>query len=438
MKIHLRLGAALLLAGSAMAVSAQNAPPAAPPAPPPAPPPAGAAPADGGIRQGAQMAMPAVAKLGDGPWDIATQKAKVHVELVVRGIDHPWGLVFLPNGDMLVTERPGRLRVIRKGKLDLVPIGGLPAIDPTGIGGLHDIALDPNFATNGLIYMAYTKPDPDPAKKGNETLAVLRAHWDGGATLDDVRDIFVADAWYGARPIPAKCCGQGPPSGSFGGRLAFDKAGHLFITSGDRNWGERVQDGSNDFGKVVRIWPDGSVPKDNPFVGKAGFKPHIWTLGHRNQLGLFMHPETGVLWESEFGPRGGDEVNIIEKGKNYGWPWVTQGHHYNDEPPKLGNKNVEGMTDPVTAFGPPSINPGNLLIYTGKKFAGWKGDLLLPNMSRTVIRLSFDAAGKPVGEERMLGDLKQRFRDIRMGPDGNLYLLTDESDGVILKLTPGK
>jgi aldose sugar dehydrogenase len=426
MRAMKRLGLALLLAGTASAGSAQNAPP--PGAAPPAAPAAGARPAG----------PPPTPRLGDGPWDIATEKTRVHIEKVAGGIDHPWGLVFLPGGDMLVTERPGRLRVIRKGKLDPNPVTGLPAIDPSGIGGLHDIVLDPNFATNGLLYMAYTKPDPDPAKKGNETLAVLRAHWDGGATLDDVRDIFVADAWYGARPLPAKCCGQGPPSGSFGGRLAFDKAGHLFITSGDRNWGERVQDGSNDFGKIVRIWPDGSVPKDNPFVGQAGYKAHIWSTGHRNPLGLFVHPQTGALWESEFGPRGGDEVNIIEKGKNYGWPFVTQGHHYDDEPPKLGNKNVPGMTDPVMAFGPPSINPGNLLVYSGKKFGGWQGDLLLPNMSRTVIRMSFDAAGKPTGQEKMLESLRQRYRDIRMGPDGDLYLLTDETDGAILKLTPGK
>jgi glucose/arabinose dehydrogenase len=407
----------LMLASSAAALHAQDAPPPAaarPAGPPPTP------------------------KLGDGPWDFATQKAKVHATLLVRGLDHPWAIAFLPGGDMLATERPGRLRLIRDGKLVAEPIAGLPAVDPAGIGGLYDIALDPGFATNRLIYIAYTKPDPDPAKKGNATLAVLRAHWDGGPSLDDVRDIFVADAWYGAQPWPKRCCGQGPASGSFGGRLAFDKAGHLFVTSGDRNYGEMVQDGSNDFGKILRIWPDGSIPKDNPYVGKAGWNPQIWSTGHRNQLGLFMDPQTGIFWESEFGPRGGDEVNIIEPGKNYGWPWVTQGHHYNDEPPKLGNKNVEGMTDPVMAFGPPSINPGNPIIYHGKAFAGWRGDLLMPNMSRSLLRMSFDKDGKPTTQELMLQDLKQRLRDIRMGPDGALYLLTDETDGAILKLTPGK
>lgn len=377
---------------------------------------------------------PAPAALGDGPWDLPTQKGPVHVTLVTKGLDHPWGLAFLPDGNMLVTERPGRLRVIRKGVLDPAPIAGVPAVEAVGIGGLFDIALHPKFAKNHLIYLAYAKPDP--AVKGQSTLAVAQARWDGGAALADVKDIFVADAWYGAMPLPTRCCGQGPASGSHGGRLAFDKKGYLYITSGDRNYGEKVQDPSNHFGKILRLYDNGAVPQDNPFVGKPGYKPEIYSLGHRNPLGLSFHPVTGELWESEFGPRGGDEVNRIEAGKNYGWIDVTQGAHYNGEPAK-GIKGVPGMVDPVLTWAP-SINPGNLLFYTGSKFPAWKGNMLMPTMSKSVVRETFDAKGQPIAQELMLTELKQRFRDIRLGPDGFLYILTDETKGALLRIAPGK
>lgn len=397
-------------------VSAQNAAPApAPAAPRPAGPPSGA-------------------PLGDGPWDIVTEEGKVKVSVVTKGLQSPWGMAFLPNGDMLVTERPGRLRVIRKGVLDPTPISGLPAIHVEGIGGLFDIALHPQFAKNRLIYFAYVKPDPNVPKQ--TTLAVARAKWDGGAALADVQDIFVADSWYGAMPLPKRCCGQGPASGSHGGRIAFDKKGYLFITSGDRNYGEKVQDPSNDYGKIIRLHDNGGIPADNPFIGKPGYKPEIWTLGHRNPLGLYFHPKTGVLWESEFGPRGGDEVNIIERGKNYGWIDVTQGAHYNAEPAK-GVKDVPGMTDPILTWAP-SINPGNLAFYEASRLPFWKGDMLMPDMTRTLLRVRFDKAGKPVHQERMLGDLKQRLRDVRVGPDGAVYLLTDEALGAMLKIEPAK
>jgi aldose sugar dehydrogenase len=393
---------------------AQDAPP--PTAVPTAPPPSGT--------------------LGDGPWEIETQATKLKVSVVTKGLQVPWSLAFLPNGDMLVTERPGRLRLVRKGgALDPTPIAGLPAILATGIGGLKDIALHPQFARNRLLYLSYTKPDP--AVKDQSTLAVLRARWNGGPTLTEVKDIFVADAWYGGAPIPARCCGQGPPVGSFGGRILFDRAGYLYITSGDRNYGEKVQDPSNHFGKILRLHDDGRAPKDNPFAGKAGYKPEIYTIGHRNPLGLTIHPKTKALWSSEFGPRGGDEVNRIEAGKNYGWINVTQGFHYNNEPAK-GTKGVAGMEDPVLAFGPPSINPGNLLFYTGKRFKGWNGDMLMATMSRSIVRASFDRQGKPIGQELMLTQLKQRFRDIRLGPDGNFYILTDERFGALLKVEPAK
>ncbi|WP_404714378.1 PQQ-dependent sugar dehydrogenase [Sphingomonas sp. MMS24-J13] len=377
---------------------------------------------------------PPPAALGDGPWDFATEKGKLHVTVVAKGLDHPWAIAFLPNGDMLVTERVGRLRVIRKGVLDPNPIAGTPDVEAEGIGGMFDIALHPKFAKNHMIYIAYAKPGQ--VARQQSTLAVMRARWDGGATLSDVQDIFVADAWYGAAPLPKRCCGQGPSTGSHGGRLAFDREGYLYITSGDRNYGERVQDPSNDFGKIIRLYDNGGIPQDNPFVGKPGYRPEIWTIGHRNPLGLVFHPVTHQLWESEFGPRGGDEVNIIKKGRNYGWIDVTQGAHYNGEPAK-GTKNVPGMEDPILTWAP-SINPGNLFFYEGSKFPGWKGNLLMPDLTHTVLRVTFDAKGQPIAQERMMGDLKQRLRDIKMGPDGFLYITTDEKNGAVLRIEPGK
>ncbi|HEY6815518.1 MAG TPA: PQQ-dependent sugar dehydrogenase [Croceibacterium sp.] len=418
-------GIALMSLGSAL--SAQNTPAPAPAAAP-APRPAG---------------FPQPQPLGDGPWDVQTWGAKLHVEVVTKGLDHPWGMAFLPDGSILVTERPGRLRVIRDGVLDPKPIEGLLPIYATGIAGLTDIVLDPNFASNRLIYLAYSKAAPDtPAgtnpNQTDATLAVMRAKWDGGSALTDVRDIFVADAWYGKPPLPPKCCGQGPASGSFGGRLAIGPDGKLYVSSGDRNFGERVQDTSNHFGKILRLNLDGSVPADNPFVGRAGYKPEIWTIGHRNQLGLVFDPANGNLWETEFGPRGGDEVNLITKGSNYGWIDVTQGRHYNQEPARKGERGVEGYVDPVWAF-QPSGNPGNIAIYRGSAFGAWQGNLLVPNMGRpaSLVRLVLSPDGHVVATEQMLGDLGQRLRDVRVAPDGSVYLLTDETAGAVLRITPG-
>ena len=376
---------------------------------------------------------PVVDTLGDGPWDLKTETANVHVTVVTKGLDHPWGLAILPNGDMLVTERPGRLRVVRKGVLDPTPLTGLPEIRAVSLGGLMDIALHPNFAQNRLIYFTYAKPSfEDPA---HATTAVGRARWDGGPALTDVRDVFVADAWFGGKGAPKGCCGQGPSDGnSHGSRLVFDRAGLLYFSSGDRNYGELAQDPSTDIGKILRITDEGSVPADNPFVGKPGYKPEIYSLGHRNPLGLTIHPVTGAIWESEFGPRGGDEVNLIQAGKNYGWIIVTKGEHYNGDP---SEKTHAGMVDPVLHW-EPSINPGNPIFYSGDKFPAWKNNLIMGVMGRFVLRATFDDKGNPTGQERMLTELKQRFRDTREGPDGFIYLLTDETFGAVLKMEPGK
>jgi glucose/arabinose dehydrogenase len=412
-----------VLAVVAGPLAAQDAPapaPAAPPArqfPPPPPP------------------------LGDGPWDVQSADAKLRVEVVTRGLDHPWGMAFLPDGAILVTERPGRLRVIRDGVLDPAAIEGLPPIFAPGIAGLTDIVLDPDFASNRTLYLSYSKAAPGDESKAppqtNSTIAVLRARWDGGTSLTDVEDIFLAEPWYGAAPIPAKCCGQGPAFGSYGGRMAIDKDGYLYVTSGDRNHGEIAREPGNHLGKILRLNRDGSIPRDNPFTSVPGTEPAIWTSGHRNPTGLTIDPETGTMWETEFGPRGGDEVNRIERGANYGWPDVTQGYHYNGEPPAKGVRGVEGMTDPVWAFGPPSHNPGNVAVYRGEAFPRWNGDLLVAMMNRTLVRLKLSADGHVTGHEALLADLGQRLRDVRVAPDGSIYLLTDETAGAVLRITPG-
>ena len=405
----------------------------------PVAPPRGAAPGRG------------AAALGDGPWDFGEGENRVHVTLITKGLDHPWGMAFLPNGDMLVTERSARLRVIRKGVLDPTPIGGLPQIRVGGLGGLLDITLHPNFAQNRLIYLAYSKPgDSEPA---DSALAVYRAKWDGGAALTEGKDIFVTEPHFGARGTsPQNCCGQGPSdNNSDGSRLAFDKAGFLYVTSGDRNHGEWAQDTTKDIGKILRLKDDGTIPTDNPFVGKEGYRPEIYSIGHRNPLGLTIDPVTGEIWSTEFGPRGGDELNRIQAGKNYGWMDVTNGTHYDGSLGRLGKNNVMGFEDPVafwvpTCARPCSFNPGNVAVYYGDKFPAWKGNLLVGSMgswwndTNFILRVILDSKGSVAGQIKIMTGLNQRVRDVRVGSDGFIYVLTDVAspNGAVLRLEPGK
>lgn len=397
-------------------------------------PPAGARGAGAGgqgARGGGRGAAPApVDTLGAGPWELTNRRVRVSV--VTKGLDHPWGIAFLPDGNMLVTERPGRLRVIRDGVLDPAPIGPLPAMLAVSLGGLLDVTLDPQFATNRLIYLAYSKPGP--AGGNDATTAVYRARWDGGATLADGKDIFVADAYHGG---PGTNTSKGPATGSYGTRFAWDSAGMLFVSLGDRNHGVKSQDPNSHIGKILRITPEGGVPPDNPFVGKPGYKPEIWTLGHRNPLGLAFSP-SGELWSTEQGPQGGDELNRIEKGKNYGWPEVSLGRNYDGTVVGKGF-SAPGFEDPVV-YWVPAIAISGLSFYDGDKFPFWKGNAFVGGMrnntGKHVQRVQFNPKGDPTGRELMLGELNQRIREVKPGPDGNLYVLTDETFGAVLKIEP--
>jgi glucose/arabinose dehydrogenase len=384
----------------------------------------------GGGRGGGAPARP---PLGDGPWEYGAGPARYRVTVVTKGLVNPWGIAFLPDGDLLITERPGRLRVIRKGVLDPTPIGPMPQMLATGLGGLLDVALHPRFAENRLIYLTYSKPGEG---QGNATTAVLRARWDGGSTLTDVKDILVADAWHGGPGSPQ---GIGPASGSYGSRLAFDKDGLLFVTLGDRNYPPAAQNPGSHIGKILRIRDDGSVPPDNPFVGKPEYKPEIYSLGHRNPLGLYIHPVTGELWSTEEGPQGGDELNIIRAGKNYGWPLASLGRNYDGTIVGQGF-TAPGVEDPIVFWVPAIANSG-LSFYNGDKFPAWRGQAFVGAMragtGQFIARVTFNAKGLPTARDHsMLADLRQRIREVKPGPDGLIYVLTDEAAGAVLRIEP--
>jgi glucose/arabinose dehydrogenase len=356
------------------------------------------------------------------------QKLNVAFDVVTvsEGLANPWGLAFLPDGRMLVTERPGRLRVVSAdGRQMSEPVAGLPAVDARGQGGLLDVALDPAFQKNQLIYWSYAEPG-----QGVNNTAVARGRFVDGAApkVENVQVIFH----------------QAPSLNStlhFGGRLVFGRDGTLFITLGDRSITEgRMQAQRMDglLGKIVRLNPDGSVPKDNPFVGKDGVRPEIWSLGHRNIQAATLHPTTGELWEVEHGTRGGDEVNVSRKGKDYGWPTIAYGIEYQGPPITGGIQQQQGMEQPVY-YWDPNIAPSGMVFYTGTLFPAWQNSLFIGGLgSLNLVRLTIKG-DRVVGEERLLQDLqpqRERIRNVRQGPDGALYLLTDSAKGRILKLVP--
>jgi len=361
----------------------------------------------------AQPAPPSAAQL------IKTKTNSIRIVIVSAGLENPWGLAFLPDKRMLVTERPGRLRVIgADGKLDPQPVGGLPPIAVTGQGGLLDVALHPKYAENGWIYLSYAAPGD-----GGYGTEVLRGRLQGN-TLVDVQIIF--------RMQPKSTTGH-----HFGSRLVFDRRGFLFITLGDRGEQARAQRLDDHAGSVIRLHDDGRVPADNPFVGRPGVRPEKFTLGNRNMQGAALHPQTGELWTHEHGPQGGDEINVIRAGVNYGWPVITYGRNYVIGTPIGEGTEKPGMAQPIY-YWVPSIGPSGMAFYDGDKFPEWRGDLFVGALrDEMLVRLKLDGE-RIVEEERLLRGRLGRIRDVRRGPDGFLYLLTDNSQGVIARIEPAR
>ena len=340
------------------------------------------------------------------------------VVVVAIGLDHPWGLAFLPDGRLLVTERPGRLRTVTEGRLDPEPIAGVPRVHASGQGGLLDVALHPDFGENGWVYLSYAA-----GRWGRAGTEVARGRL-RGKRLEDVEVLF--------RALPKSGGGR-----HFGSRLRFGPNGHLFISLGDRGDRHRAQDPGDHAGSIIRLHDDGTVPPDNPFTGVGGARPEIYTVGNRNVQGLAFHPETGVLFAHEHGPRGGDEVNVVRPGVNYGWPVISYGREYGSGVPVGEGTHRDGMAQPIREW-TPSIAPSGLTVYDGDRFPRWRGNLFVGALRfRLLARLVLDGE-RVVHEERLLEDRYGRIRDVRTGPDGLLYLLTDAPAplGALLRLEP--
>ena len=348
----------------------------------------------------------------------------VTAETVARGLVHPWALAFLPDGRMLVTERPGRLRIVGADGALSAPLAGVPAVYARGQGGLLDVAIDPDFARNRLVYLSYAEPDESGQQAGT-AVARGRLVGEGNALrVDSVRVIY--------RQQPKL-----PGGGHYGSRLVFARDGRLFVTQGDRQVGRRhVQDLTTGIGKIMRIGTDGSVPDDNPFVRRSGALPEIWSYGHRNAQAAALDPATGRLWTVEHGAQGGDELNQPEAGKNYGWPVITYGRDYGGGSIGEGTAK-EGMEQPVY-YWDPVIAPSGMTFYTGDAIPGWKGSILIGSMTPgALVRLEL-RDGKVTREERYLGELGERIRDVQQGPDGFVYVVTDASDGRVLRVRPAR
>jgi aldose sugar dehydrogenase len=357
------------------------------------------------------------------PQVLFTVEHPIRVTALTTELENPWSIAFLPDGAMLVTERPGRLRLVRNGELVPAPIDGVPAVRTTVLGGLLDVALHPAFADNRWVYLSYSK-----GRDGGEaTTALARGRFEGDR-LTGVEDIFVANSWS-TSPF------------NFGGRIAFDRDGFLFLAVGERMEQERAQDGRDHGGKVLRLRDDGSVPEDNPFVGREDFAPEVYSLGHRSPQGLALNPGTGEIWEHEHGPLGGDEINILRPGGNYGWPLVTYGRDY--EGGVITEETARPELEPPFMYWLPSIAPSGLSFYTGDRFPAWRGNAFVGAMMAGRIRatghiqrLTFNDSGLPIQREPILFELRQRIRDVRPGPDGLLYVLTDENPGALLRIEP--
>jgi len=378
------------------------------------------------VQQGPVIGLP-VPPLGSGPFEFqAAEQQKIRVSVVVRGLSHPWSVVFLPDGSLLLTERPGRIRAVRNGQLDQTPIAGVPRVRTDGNGGLMDIALHPRFAENRLVYFTYTKP----VENGRGTPTLARGKLDGGA-LTDVRDLIVPEAYEG--------------NSGLNGRVVFGRDGMVYMSTGG-NIAKVAQDPASLRGKILRLRDDGTAPPDNPFVKRAGFRPEIYSLGHRNTLGLIVHPVTGEIWNNENGPNGGDELNIILPGRNYGWPLVSFGREYSGARIS-GSPTGEGFEAPLLAW-LPQIAIAGLAVYTGDKFPAWKGNVFVGSLRTGGIaatghieRVVFNDKTEEIRRESMLTELRQRVREVRQGPDGLLYALTDEVDtlpmkGALLRIEP--
>jgi len=367
-----------------------------------------------------------VASVALAPTAAATQTfpsdaGNLNVETIARGLERPWALAFLPEGKMLVTERPGRLRIVTRDGQISPPVSGVPQVRASGQGGLHDVVLDRDFASNRTIYFCYA----EPASGGGRTAMARAGLTDGeAARLDDVKVIFRQ---------------EGPLSSGnhYGCRIVQGRDGNLWLTMGDHfTYRDEAQNLANHLGKIVRVTPDGAVPRDNPFVGRKDVKPEIWSYGHRNSQGAALHPQTGRLWEHEHGPRGGDEVNIPLAGKNYGWPVIGYGVDYSGA--KIHEATAKPRMEQPIKYWVPSIAPSGMAFYTGDLFPRWKGNLFVGALAgQLLVRLELDGE-KVTKEERLLGNLDARIRDVRQGPDGAIWLVTDSSDGRIIRVTPAK
>jgi glucose/arabinose dehydrogenase len=352
---------------------------------------------------------------------IRSEKASFHVTLVTGGLEHPWSLAFLPDGRYLVTERSGRLRVVSAaGVLDPQPVAGVPAVAAVGQGGLLDVVLHPEFATNGWVYLSYSA-----AGAGGVGTEVARGRWVSDRTGNRLEGLQVI---YRQQP-------KSNGGVHFGSRLVFDRAGFLYITQGDRGEMARAQKPDDLAGKLLRLHDDGQVPQDNPWQGRPGVRPEIFSLGHRSVQGAALHPETGELWTHEHGPQGGDEINVARAGRNYGWPTITYGVNYGFGT-KIGvGTQQAGLEQPLYQW-TPSIAPSGMAFYSAERFPAWRGNLFVGALKfQMLVRLELD--GERVRhEERLLIARQGRIRDVRQGPDGLLYLLTDAPDGKLLRLTP--